>query len=42
MNGLHMPNMAKLGLSNIRQIEGVPVADEPLGMLRKNARSICW
>ena len=42
MNGLHMPNMAKLGLSNIRQIEGVPVAKEPIGVLRKNAGSICW
>ena len=35
-----MPNMAKLGLSNIRPIEGVPVADEPLGILREDARSI--
>lgn len=30
MNGLHMPNMAKLGLSNIREIQGIPVQDEPL------------
>ncbi|MDS9470776.1 phosphopentomutase [Sporosarcina pasteurii] len=35
MNGLHMPNMAKLGLSNIRPIEGVPVADKPLAMYGK-------
>ena len=35
MNGLQMPNMAKLGLSNIREIEGVPVADKPLGMYGK-------
>ncbi|AOV08108.1 phosphopentomutase [Sporosarcina ureilytica] len=35
MKGLHMPNMAKLGLSNIRPIEGVPVADEPLAMYGK-------
>ena len=35
MNGLQMPNMAKLGLSNIREIEGVPVADNPLGMYGK-------
>lgn len=35
MNGLSMPNMAKLGLSNIRPIEGVPVADEPLAMYGK-------
>lgn len=27
--GLNMPNMASLGLSNIREIEGVPVADKP-------------
>ncbi|EIT87273.1 phosphopentomutase [Fictibacillus macauensis ZFHKF-1] len=29
MNGLKMPNMAKLGLSNIREIQGVPVAQRP-------------
>jgi len=28
--GLNMPNMAKLGLSNIRQIPGVDVADKPM------------
>ncbi|WP_322904695.1 phosphopentomutase [Paenibacillus campi] len=33
--GLHMPNMAKLGLSNIREIEGVPVADKPLAYYTK-------
>lgn len=27
--GLNMPNMASLGLSNIREIEGIPVADKP-------------
>lgn len=27
--GLNMPNMVALGLSNIREIEGVPVADKP-------------
>ncbi|MBC2148768.1 phosphopentomutase [Listeria booriae] len=27
--GLNLPNMAMLGLSNIREIEGVPVADKP-------------
>ena len=41
MKGLHMPNMAKLGLSNIRQIKGVPVEEEPHWLLRKNAGSIC-
>lgn len=35
MNGLQMPNMSKLGLSNIRHIEGVPVAEQPLGMYGK-------
>ncbi|MCZ8521956.1 MULTISPECIES: phosphopentomutase [Paenibacillus] len=28
--GLNMPNMAKLGLSNIRGIEGVPAAEKPM------------
>lgn len=35
MKGLHMPNMAKLGLSNIREIDGIPQADEPLAMYGK-------
>ena len=35
MDGLHMPNMAKLGLSNIRQIEGVPVAKNQLLCMEK-------
>ncbi len=29
MNGLKMPNMAKLGLSNIREIQGIEKADKP-------------
>lgn len=29
MNGLHMPNMAALGLSNIREIQGVKKVDTP-------------
>ncbi|WP_405081427.1 phosphopentomutase [Paenibacillus chitinolyticus] len=33
--GLNMPNMAKLGLSNIRPIEGVPAADKPLAYYTK-------
>ncbi|MBE7900253.1 phosphopentomutase [Paenibacillus polymyxa] len=33
--GLNMPNMGKLGLSNIRHIEGVPVADKPLAYYTK-------
>lgn len=28
-SGLNMPNMAALGLSNIREIEGVPASDKP-------------
>jgi len=35
MNGLHMPNMAKLGLSNIREIKGVPKAEKPLAYYTK-------
>lgn len=35
MKGLHMPNMARLGLSNIREIEGIPATDEPLAMYGK-------
>lgn len=35
MKGLYMPNLAKLGLSNIRPIEGVPVAAEPIGCYGK-------
>jgi phosphopentomutase len=33
--GLHMPNMAKLGLSNIREIKGIPKADQPLAYYTK-------
>ncbi|QDY86432.1 phosphopentomutase [Paenibacillus polymyxa] len=33
--GLNMPNMGKLGLSNIRSIQGVPVADKPLAYYTK-------
>lgn len=39
MNGLHMPNMAELGLSNISPILGVPVAAEPLAMYGKMQES---
>lgn len=35
MNGIHMPNLAKLGLSNIREIKGVEKADHPLGFYTK-------
>ncbi|KMJ59831.1 phosphopentomutase [Bacillus sp. LL01] len=35
MNGLNMPNMAKLGLSNIEEVKGVPKADKPLAYFTK-------
>jgi len=35
VNGLHLPNMAKLGLSNIVELQGVPVAAKPLGYYGK-------
>ncbi|QWC21559.1 phosphopentomutase [Bacillus haikouensis] len=35
MNGLNMPNMAKLGLSNIKEVKGVEKADSPLAYYTK-------
>lgn len=35
MNGLKMPNMGKLGLSNIREIKGVDKATQPLAFYTK-------
>lgn len=35
MDGLHMPNMAKLGLSNIREIKGIDKAEKPLAHYTK-------
>lgn len=35
MNGLHMPNMAKLGLSNIEPLKGIEKADNPLAIFTK-------
>jgi phosphopentomutase len=35
MNGLNMPNMAKLGLSNIEEVKGVPKAANPLAYYTK-------
>jgi phosphopentomutase len=35
MDGLNMPNMAKLGLSNIRELKGIPKADNPLAVFTK-------
>jgi len=40
--GLHMPNMAKLGLSNIRPIPGIPAAERPMayyGKMQEASRS---
>ncbi|MBE5100830.1 phosphopentomutase [Priestia aryabhattai] len=34
-NGLYMPNMAKLGLSNIREIKGIDKAEKPLAYYTK-------
>lgn len=34
-SGLHMPNMAKLGLSNIKEIQGIPTADQPMAYYTK-------
>ena len=33
--GLNLPNLAKLGLSNIRKIEGVPVTEKPMAYFGK-------
>ncbi len=35
MNGLHMPNMEKLGLGNIREMPGIQKADKPLAYYTK-------
>jgi phosphopentomutase len=35
MNGLKMPNMGKLGLSNIREIKGIEKAEKPLAYFTK-------
>jgi len=35
MNGLTMPNMGKLGLSNIREIKGIEKAEKPLAYYTK-------
>lgn len=35
MGGLHMPNMAKLGLSHIREIKGIPKQPHPLAFYTK-------
>lgn len=35
MGGLNMPNMGKLGLSNIREIKGIQKADKPLAFFTK-------
>jgi phosphopentomutase len=35
MNGLHMPNLAKLGLGRIREIKGIEKTDQPLAYYTK-------
>ncbi|MBS4209696.1 phosphopentomutase [Bacillus sp. FJAT-50079] len=35
MNGLHMPNMEKLGLSNIKEIKGIEKVEQPYGFYTK-------
>lgn len=35
MNGLNMPNMGQLGLSNIREIKGIEKAEKPLAFYTK-------
>lgn len=35
MNGLHMPNMGMLGLSNIKEIKGIKKAEKPLAYYTK-------
>ncbi|WP_226666958.1 phosphopentomutase [Metabacillus litoralis] len=35
MDGLSMPNMAKLGLSNISEIKGIPIQEKPLAYYTK-------
>ncbi len=35
MNGLHMPNMTKLGLGNIREMKGIPKSDQPMAYYTK-------
>ncbi|MCL6570483.1 MAG: phosphopentomutase [Bacillus sp. (in: Bacteria)] len=39
MNGLTMPNMSKLGLSNIREIKGIEKAEKPLAFYTKMMES---
>ena len=34
-NGLQLPNLARLGLSNIKEIPGVPAAEQPTGFYGK-------
>ncbi|RFU69177.1 phosphopentomutase [Bacillus sp. V59.32b] len=35
MNGLNMPTLGKMGLSNIREIKGIPKADQPTAYYTK-------
>lgn len=35
MNGLHMPNLAKLGLGNLRELKGIEKTEQPLAYYTK-------
>src|SRR5690606_9953914 len=35
VDGLTMPNLGKLGLSNIREIKGIPMSDKPIAYFGK-------
>lgn len=35
MNGLKMPNMGRLGLSNIKELKGIPIEQQPAGFYGK-------
>ncbi|GAE43387.1 phosphopentomutase [Mesobacillus boroniphilus JCM 21738] len=39
MNGLNMPNMGKLGLSNIEEIKGIAPAEKPMAFYTKMEES---
>ena len=42
MGGLKMPNMGRLGLSNIKEIKGIPVESNPVGVLWNDAGIFRW
>lgn len=40
MNGLHMPNMVKLGLGNIREMKGISKVENHLDIIQKCKRNL--